>query len=400
VTFVGAAGLFIALSAVFFADLKSSRLRISVFALLFVLHTAACGAYYLVVEVSGGDAKFYYNDDAGFYGNTSGLGTAVILNFVQYLKINIGGTLFDYFLLFQAAGFWGLVIVAKIIQETYEELSAPMSGWVYLFLFLPGQHYWTAGIGKDGPVFLGVALSIWAVMRISTRLPALGVAFAIMVAVRPHIGVLALAALGVAGLLDRRTKGWVKLLLIVGIFGAGSVVAGSMQSTYFVDTSSAESVGEYMEAVTSRGQIGEDSGADLAIVQGAFPLKVASLWLRPFFLDAENAMGYVASLENVALLFMLLFLTISFREVLAVGKKVLYVRYSFVVFMAITLLLAAVNYNVGLGLRQKMMAMPALLVILATLLALRAARRQVAVAPDQGHSDRPQPLHAPAYLGS
>jgi hypothetical protein len=40
----------------------------------------------------------------------------------------------------------------------------------------------------------------------------------------------------------------------------------------------------------------------------------------------------------------------------------------------LTLLLALVNYNVGLGLRQKMMMMPCLLSFLVAVLAVRTAR--------------------------
>jgi hypothetical protein len=50
-------------------------------------------------------------------------------------------------------------------------------------------------------------------------------------------------------------------------------------------------------------------------------------------------------------------------------------------FVLLTLLLAMVNYNVGLGLRQKMMMMPALLVFYASLLAVRAAQRQMVYGP-------------------
>ena len=39
-----------------------------------------------------------------------------------------------------------------------EELGQTQSKYVYLLLFLPGLHFWTSAIGKDAPLFLGVAI--------------------------------------------------------------------------------------------------------------------------------------------------------------------------------------------------------------------------------------------------
>lgn len=369
---VGLAGLLISLSAAYFADLRGSRMRLIVFALLLVMHmTAALGAYLYVQGGAISDTVLYYYDDSGLYGRMSGFGTAVILAFVQELKMNIGGSFLDYFMLFQAAGFWGLVIICRIIQEIYEEVGAEPSGWVYLPLFLPGLHFWTAAIGKDAPIFLAVALSVWASMRLSKRLPAIGLALILMVAIRTHIGLIALIALAIAALVGRRTKLWVKALLLAGIAAGAYVIGSNFESTFHFDARNPDALSDYMSAV---GAMGEGSGGDALIMQASLPLKALFLWFRPFFVDAENIMGYVASLENLALLIIIGFLTLNFRSVRSLFFKVPYMRFAIVMFAAVTVMLALVNYNVGLGLRQKMMVMPCLLVIFATLLAMRAGQ--------------------------
>jgi hypothetical protein len=394
---VGVAGLLLALSAAYFANLRNSRMRFVVFVLLFVMHTLSSAAFYAFIQTTGGDAQFYYNDPLGLYRHDKGLGTAIIVNFVHTLRDNIGGSMFDYFMLFQATGFWGLVILARIFQEIFEEVGVQPSGWTYLPLFLPGPHFWTSALGKDGPVFMGIALSIWAIMRLTKRLPALGIAITLLIAVRPHMGVLALTALGLAALIDRRTKLWLKVVLVIGIVAGGAVVVSTLGSTLRLDSSNPDSVSEYMESRTARG---ESFGADRSITDANMPFKIVSLWLRPFFVDAENMMGYVASLENVAFLFMMIFLTRNFRSVIAVAKKVIYIRYSLALFLATTIMLAAVNYNVGLGLRQKMMVVPCLFVLLTTIFALRAARRGGVSGPAQARAGSHQSTSPAAYLGS
>lgn len=371
-TVFGFVALLLALSAVYVADIKSSRARVATFALLLALHTLASAAYYFFIEASGADAHLYYYDRLGIYGSYQALGTAFVVNFVQFVREYFGGSFIDHFMLFNAIGFWGIVYLFKVFNETFEELNAPQPSWMYLFLFLPGLHYWTGAVGKDAPLFLAVALSVWATMRLTQRLPAFGIAIALMLAIRPHIAIIALSAIALATLVEKRTKLWVKVVLLAAVAAGGVVVAGSMETTFRLDVSSADSVSEFLE---SRGTVSEESGADLSIVQGSLPMKVFSLWLRPFFLDAENIMAYVASLENAVLLLIFIVIAWNFRLAWSLAKRVLYVRYSIILFLAITALLAAVNFNVGLGLRQKMMAMPCLLAILISILAIRAARR-------------------------
>jgi hypothetical protein len=371
-TFVGFAGLLIGLAAVYIADLKGSRRRISVFASLFVLHALASVAYYFYAEASGSDAHFYYYDSLNFYGYTSGLGTPAILNFVQVLKERLGGTFFDYFMVFQASGFWGIIFIYKCLQEIFDEVGSYQPTWTYLLLFLPGLHFWTGAIGKDAPAFLGIAMSVWAAMHLKQRAFAMGLGLALMMVVRPHVAMLALIALAFAALLDRKTSLLLKSLLLAVVASGAVVVAMSVETTTRVDVSSAESVSQYMEA---RGSLDESSGADRAIMEGSIAVKLFSLWFRPFFIDAENAMGYIASLENTVLMIMFAILAWHLRIARGAFARVLYIRFASVLFVALTILLAAVSYNIGLGLRQKMMAMPCFIVILASLLAIREAQR-------------------------
>jgi len=374
-TLVGLIGLLLAISSVYVVSFKGSRQRLVVFVSLLVMHTLASGAFYLYAQVSGSDAQFYYYDPGRFYGHTSGLGTALILNAVQITKERFGGTFFDYFMIFNAIGFWGLVFITKTFNEIFEELEVPEGPWVYLPVFLPGLHFWTGFIGKDAPLFLAVSLAIWACMRLNKRLVAMGISLIIMLAARPHIAVLALVAIGLSVVLDPKRKLWVKALFVVGaLSGTGYIVTG-MESTYGINVSSAEGVSEFM---AGRSSVTEESGADISIVQANFPVKVLSLWLRPFFYDAENLMSYVASLENAALLIIFAFILRHLRLTRKLFKKVLYIRFSVLFFIALTALVAAVNFNVGLGLRQKMMAMPCLLALLATLIAARSASQQQA----------------------
>lgn len=393
---VGIFGLLLALAAVFVADLRRDRRRIAVFALLLVLHTAMCLLFYVFAEASGSDAQFYYYDPGRWRG-ASGFGTVFLVNLIQFLRDSFGGSFLDYFMIFNAIGFWGLVMMMLVMQETFADLDLRVPTLAYLTLFLPGLHFWTGFIGKDAPLFFAIALSIWAAMRIQRRYLAFGIAVAIMLLFRPHIALVALVAVAAAVILDKRTKLILKAGMIAGALAAGAIAIPDLQTTYRLDLGNADSVSEF---VAERSAVTEESGGDAMLMNAGLPFKILSLWSRPFFFDADAMLAYAASVENAALLAIMALILFSFRSTWAAFRMVLHVRYSAFLFVAITLLIAAVNFNVGLGLRQKMMAMPALLAIFSAVLAVRMARARHAAALEQAALRAPaRPSFSPSALG-
>jgi hypothetical protein len=372
-TAFGLLGIIISIAGFHFARANQSRARFVLFVLLLLLHIGAMIANFLYTQDRGGDANLYYYDPTGVYGLVGGLGTAFVINLVQFLKSYLGGSFFDYFLLFQAMGFWGILFVLRAFDDIHEELGQPIFKNVYLLLFLPGLHYWTSAIGKDAPIFLGIALCVWAALRLQRRYLAFGAGVAIALLVRPHVALMALVAVALALLLGRNVSLLTRAVLLAVVVAGISSVAALVEGTFSgLSLSSTDSVSEFLE---SKSQVSEESGADLGIVSASFPVKLVSLLFRPFFIDAEGALGYVASLENVVLLAIFFTLVRRFGTVLAVARGALFARFALFFFIILTLLLAMVNYNVGLGLRQKTMMMPALLAFFAALLAVRNAQK-------------------------
>jgi hypothetical protein len=373
VTPVGLIGILISIAGFYFARVTESRSRLILFVLLLLAHVGASIAGFLYSQEFGGDVRLYYYDTSGIYGRATGLSTIFLINFVQFLKDYIGGSFFDYFLLFQAIGFWGILLVLRAFDDIHRELGQPTFNNIYLILFLPGLHFWTSSIGKDAPVFFAVALCTWAAFRLNTRYLAFAAGVGVALLVRPHIALLALVAFALTLLVGRGTSLFLRVaLLAVVLAGIGSV-AGLVESTVSgLNLSSTDSLGEVLE---SRSQVSEESGADVSITGASFPVKLLSLLFRPFFFDANGAFGYVASLENLVLLGVFFTLVRRFGTGLAVARATVFARFAFFFFVLITLLLALFNYNVGLGLRQKMMMMPTLLVFFAAMLAVRNSQK-------------------------
>ena len=394
-TALGLLGILISIAGFHFARATEARSRMVLFVLLLLAHIGASVAYYLYAQEFGGDVAMYYNDPYQIEG-ASGLSTVFVVNLVQTLKGYFGGSFLDYFLLFQAMGFWGLLFVMRAFDDIHEELGQPKFKYVYLLLFLPGLHFWTSAIGKDAPLFLGVAMCVWATFRMRTRYLIFGAGVVVSLLFRPHIALIALIALAMTVLFARNTSLLSRAALLAVVLVGVGTVAGLVQNAFYgLNLSNADSLSEFIETKSS---VSEESGGDMSIIGASFPVKLFSLLFRPFFIDANGLLGYIASLENVVLLVVIGMLIWRFGISMAVARAAMFARFSAFFFVMLTILLAMVNYNVGLGLRQKMMMMPALLVFFAAMLAVRRARQQAvyasAAAPYAG-----APATMPGYRG-
>jgi len=321
------------------------------------------------------DATTYYYDPYEFYSRGFGLSTQFVVWLVQSIKETFGGSYLDFFLLFQATGTWGIVFVLKSIDELFEQAGQQVPWQAVAILFLPGLHFWTAYIGKDGGLFLATAMAGWAAFSIWTRWPAFMFSIVIMIMLRPHIALLALSAAAIALVLDKRTARATRFALtsfaVVGL----AVTVGTIRSTFEVDVTNADSVADFLASrgeTVQRIETGEASGL-------SFPSRVFSLLFRPLFFDAQGALGLIASFENLVLVYLIGLIAVKFRWTKILFQRLFVIRYAAFFALALTLLLSIVYYNVGLGLRQKMMMMPAIIVmfsaVLATTRVVRPARK-------------------------
>lgn len=374
-TWVGAFGILICLTALFWAFAERNNRRVGIFFLILILHVAAAVIYYYYSQVRNNDSYQYYADPYKFYGERVQPGTTFVIWIVQSLRGMIGGTYLDYFLLFQAFGFFGITLVARTIEEICQELDVEQPALLFVILFLPGTVFWTSTVGKDAPLFLACALMVWSVMRVGERWYWFAVALLIMGSIRPHIALLAVGALAVTLLFDKRTKPMLKIALSLGAVGALAVLASTLQATLNVDVTSAESIANF---VTTRQEIGEVvyGGGDLS--SAPFAVKLFSLLFRPFFIDSSGIFGIIASVQNLFMIFAAWVLLRNWRILAALTRQTTIVRFSLLFMIMLFGLLALVYYNVGLGLRQREMATPALIVVFSVVYLVAKLRQQSA----------------------
>lgn len=388
-TLLGVVGILLGLLAWPVAVIRRTRLRMVVFSALYFAHLGASVAYYMFAQNNVTDSTGYFEDYFNFAADGFGFSTQLIYYIVQSLRGLMGGTMLDYFFLFQVFGLFGISLLMRMFEEIYAEVGTSQPVYTYVLLFLPGLHFWTSAIGKDGPLFLGICLALWGAMNVRKRYIWLALGILIVLAIRPHIGVVATAAVAATLFLDRATRFSTKAILIVAAAAGLVGAAATVQSTFQVQVADVDSVSDFL--ATQNEVVQDSEAAGTSAVYGSYPFRLFSLLFRPLFIDTELGFGYIASVENLVLLFIIGAMLFHIRDVISLMRRVTFIRFSLVLACAIAFLLALVYYNIGLGLRQKTMFTPALTLVFVALMAFREARRVGSNPNMVVHADHLQP---------
>lgn len=369
---VGLFAIILSLAALAAFSARPTPNKILFFFGIIGLHLAACFASYAYFQSNVSDATGYYYDSLGMVRWKFQPGTVFTVKLVQFLKDVIGGSYFDYFLVFQTFGVWGLAYLTRTFEEIHDLAEMPPTAASYILLLIPGLHFWTSFIGKDAPLFLAVALCVWSTIQLHRRLIAFALGIGIMLLFRPHIALIAIIALAGAAFFARGNGFLVRAGLLAIALGAAAYTAATVESTFQIRFNNADSISDWFSRQSEASQ--QFTGGS-AVLNASFISRLLSLLFRPLFVDATTAVALVASFENLFMLVIIGFLIFNWRGLLRLSRSVFFLQFAAIFATVLTVLLAAVYYNVGLGLRQRTMIMPALLTVFMTCWAVRARQR-------------------------
>ena len=381
-TFVGFAGIVLGLLAALWMSSSYTNRKIGFFALIASMHVVTAVIYYQYVQTNDADTKLYYFDPYGFYFLDFSLGTTFVVYFVQWMRVLMGGSYLDYFLLFQAFGLWGIALLIRTLEELAEVLGQHWPPIFTIMMFMPGMYFWTSAIGKDAPLFLACAMVLWSTMAISRRWVWFGLAIAIMVLFRLHVALVAVAALALTLMTGRGISPTLRALLIVAIIPVLYVLVGTIQSSLKLDLASVGSVANYVELQTTT--FATAAGDAEGLVTRAFPVRLISLLYLPIFIGVGGLFGFVASFQNVFMLYVSSVLVRESRSWRAMFRQSFPVRFATIFLIAMIAMLTVMYYNIGLGLRQREMFTPALYLVFGAVYLVRSARRAAELATADG----------------
>lgn len=344
--------------------------RLLICTLLMIVHIGAAVEYYQFSLTAIADSNTYYYDYYNMATDSLKLGTRGLLNLVQMLKA-AGASYLDCFLIFQLFGFAGMMILVRVFQEIEAYVQAPDSRGYLFLLFLPTMNFWTAAVGKDPPLFFAISLCTFAMLSFRKRILLFCLSLGIMILFRAHIALMAVTALAAAAIFERSVSTGRKIGLITFALAGMWFTAGAVETSIGVDATSVSDVSDFLN---QHNDLGATQTGTTSVGSASLPLRLLSLLFRPLFFDAHGIMGVLPSFENVAVIIAFIYVALHWRDLALLARRVFFIRFALFFASMIVFGLTLVYYNVGLGLRERIMAFPMVFSVLVALWSMRRKR--------------------------
>lgn len=362
---------------------------------LYLYHLFFFGLYLTYAYFSPSDSKRYFGELERYNGAWLELyGTdTLFINFFSYPFYKLGFNYEMLMFIFSWFGYLGFLYAYLFFREKIPiKVKFLKIDLLTLILFFPNMHFWSASLGKGAPIFMGLMMFTYAIIKPKSRVFLLVLSSIIIYNIRPHVFMF--VAVGtVLGYMSGKEKIplWQKALVFVTLGGALILVQDQILAVMNLQNS--ENIIEDFQAQSEeRSEDLSAAGSGVDMSSYPLPFKLFTFWFRPLFIDAPNILGLIVSVEN--LIYLLLFFKILKKDFIKfIKKSPAVVKMSFVIFISTSFAMTFVMSNLGIIMRQKSMVMYYIFFVIYYYLAqkkydkmikikrLRERRRKTEVAP-------------------
>jgi hypothetical protein len=334
-----------------FSGNKDYRVRMIPY-FMSVLHLACTVGFYFLVLNSEGDAKGYFLSTSKLttLANTvpmsSGFIESILFPFVHYLQFSF----FSCDLLFSFFSLRGFIylytVILKLVDYRYTR-------WLWLFV-LPSMHFWTAAVGKDALIFLGLS---WIIYNYFTNKSKISFIIPLLIVTLTRFYVIALIGAGTAialVLISKQLKLSYKIFAMI-IFSA----IGFFIFPYFLNAISVGDVSNLSKQSETVIKANQQGGGAVDLQGSNLLVKWFSYLFRPFLFEARSPQMLITALENIMWLVIFYKIYLGIRRVKFVPQKrrtFFWVALSSLII--VTLPSAFILSNFGISSRQKIMIVP------------------------------------------
>ncbi len=340
--------------------------------------------YYWFSLTQGSDSVFYFHMASTRFIGWFGYNFAFfVLGYLR--KFVIDNSFLEAFFFCASLGFLGSVFYLLTYKRLLDKALAggrhALDGRLIfvpavILLCWPSYFFWSAGLVKDSFAFLAIPMFLFA---LSAKRVGVGslilIVFSLTLAymVRPYL-FLVIFVSGVGYLLLKS-----KLSVAVKIFLIALVLLIAVQLLEsFVNYAKWAGLQSFsLEGVARRSILNQQYmsvGSSIPVptknphlLYLFIPYLIAANLLLPFFVGAHNALAFICSFENLFFLYLVIQFVKQRATFKMLQKKIPIVSFLLFYFLTGMALLAMVNTNLGLAMREKMMYVPSfILVILLT----------------------------------
>lgn len=262
----------------------------------------------------------------------------------------------------------GLVATFLFYRAWQLSVGAEQVTPLWILGLTPSLLFWASVLGKDPIVYLGIAMATWGVVaswktgRLQARLVFVA-GVVLMSLIRPWMGPIVVAALGIASIVRPRSRLSRNLWIVVS--------AGSIAVTWYLTggiTAMLASIDVFaaLEAISSSWAIGGSASTNVLSFSSVgdivrfLPLGAFTALFRPLPGEIGGAFGLAAGLENLILLLLVLWAAL----------RLVRVRWEFPMVFCICMIVvwtglyAFLSYqNLGTAVRFKLQVMPFLIAV-------------------------------------
>ncbi|MBA3661442.1 MAG: hypothetical protein H0W64_06930 [Gammaproteobacteria bacterium] len=380
---IGIAAFFLALFYAYYL-LQKFKLNFKSIGLILLLsalgHFVGAYALFEFAVRNGADSCFYFanatmkNQGVGYWFAFMVLGYAR-----EYL---LGDSFLGAFLISGAIGLVAstyLVVIYKILLDKIsgfkpfykidpQQLIYP----AFLLMCWPSYLFWSAGIIKDNFAFLAITMTLFVIVRGSlgfSNLITLAVASVLGFVVRPYLFII----FGVSGFLYLLAGSKIKIQYKLGILGTlcmlfsmlTPLLSSYAEMVHFNGITTIKNIGEY--AVRQQGYMAIGSSIPVPtsnpyLMFLFIPYLVFANLLLPLGIGARNFIGIVSSIENVYLLWWILYFIKHRAYWRDLSSRIRITKFLMIYFLFGMMCLSIMCTNLGLAMREKIMYAPALLI--------------------------------------
>ncbi len=277
---------------------------------IFIYHIIFVVVYYFFVSIHGGDAQAYWElsiinyrpaeawMDYFEYGN-------FFMQWLNYVPSKVLGI--PYFvgnLFYGLLGGLGFVMLFRLGLRHWgwDKASPLLNSWV-LLLFLPNLHFWTAGVGKETLLWIGMIGCFWGLCLFSRYgyLWALGIFISFMV--RPINGLLLLIISFVWILFTIRELKH-KLALGAVFLGLGLIAVKTLLRQTHIPFPSPENLSAFFASQQEFLQ-GFNAGSYIPMQGLSFPERLFAVMFRPLMWEVSGFWQWAAAIENTFFLLLM-----------------------------------------------------------------------------------------------
>jgi hypothetical protein len=327
-------------------------------------HTIFSVLYALfIISSNHGDALMYYHNLRGYQLDYPVIGTQSVVFLTNIIK-NIGFSFISTSLFYNLLGSIALLLFYFLYKQLNVFRERLFDYLILVVIFLPSASFWTGGIGKDSVAFLGISLCFLGGCRKKAWIFIIGVTFLFFV--RPHISVVVGLSLAFAFIIKYKARLYYKFMFVACMIAVFILVMPVVVKYVGIDLSyGMEGVFEY---VSERELKNLEGGGAVDLRQLSPLFKVFTYLFRPLPYEAFSFTSMVASLENVLIISVFLYLAYRWFVKNNAFIKLDYVLlYSLCYSVLSVVILSFTTANLGIAVRQKWMVLPILFYLLFSL---------------------------------